>query len=445
MDPQDEVEAKEEAVLRKSVRRRHFRKELVQGTSALVTILGGGVGAYLLRNSPGLSLVAGTVILQRMQYDLPFLLSKLLPRGWFVSEKNEYQQLLFRLEEDYEVKKRYLSEYNEQVIINAISETQSYIDSFTPGYTYLSNLIENGFKRLGGILSLPVKKVRVKDKSLIFSSINEHLATFDVSVQKEISKLIFRMVTQSQSGYDGTPAKASYLFLGEAGTGKTTTAEAFARANGMPYCRINLGSMKLSDLFGSVDQNEVVIGRLAKCMIDPDIGKPGTNPLIFIDEIHDMLNSSHPDSNQLYTFLKILSDPDQGEIEDIGLGAIINISQATFIFGANARPDKQRDFSNALDSRLITIDFPALTQDQKRVAAYRFFSPLCSKYDYSPSPEDEKVVEEILSQDREPGARVLKKVLEDYVLQRAAASQGRIMANGFDVLESIQRNGGHSA
>ena len=176
-------------------------------------------------------------------------------------------------------------------------------------------------------------------------------------------------------------------------------------------------------------------------MIEPDVGEPGVNPLIFIDEVHDLLNSGHPESAQLYSLLKNLSDPDQREITDLGLGATIDLSKATFIFGANARPSQDRDTANALNSRLITVEFPPLNGEQKKIVATRSFSELSEKYSYHPNSGDARMIDDMVAADSDPGARILKKVIEDYILYQVASQQGRIESSPFDIVESFHRNG----
>ena len=212
---------KKEAEIRAAVRKRHRKREWIQGSVAFGATIGGGYATYLLGNANvGLSMVAASTIARRMEHDLPFLLSKLTPKGWFLSEKNEYQQMLHRLEEEFEVRRSKLSPFNEQMIFKTMQDLQTNIDSFLPGYTYMGFLIQTGFKRLGGLMSLPVESVKTQNRDKVFAMLGQHLSTFDHSLRTEILKIVFRMMAQAEgTGSTGLP-KASYFFVGEAGHGE---------------------------------------------------------------------------------------------------------------------------------------------------------------------------------------------------------------------------------
>jgi len=170
------------------------------------------------------------------------------------------------------------------------------------------------------------------------------------------------------------PKRPQYFLLGKPGTGKTTFVEELGAALGIPVCKVSLSKdmhprslagMELvngdrSDKVnqGSSDEpHSHYIGHIPQQLIQSGIG----NPIIFMDEAPEALQASN---SVLVGLMKKLTDTNKKSLL-LDYGAIdLDWSRATIILAGNA---PIRD--SALQSRFQTIEFPALTIEQKTQAA----------------------------------------------------------------------------
>jgi hypothetical protein len=350
-------------------------------------------------------------------------------------------------EQKLEINKHLMHSFNAKEVTDTIAKARKEIGYGIQGVkSYNKENLDKTLTKIDTILSLPLSFSAPSIQQQFIDILEPHLATYSASVHDAIMTLAHQLHTLSNIRHHGAnraPRKLSYLFLGEAGVGKTATAKMIAGALNRPFCSFNASTLtSFDEFFGfqPVDHYQPVgqMGLFARCFISPDEGLAALDPIIFIDEIHDLLNVDGKTGRKFYSFLKSITEGNEREITDRGLGIKIPIDGATFIFAANE--NSKKDCASALATRWEVIEFLDLTQDQKRQIAERNFAELCEKYEYQSNDSDTEIITRIVDADGSHGARVLISVIEKYIGFQLARTSLRNQE--FSINDFIRSNGG---
>lgn len=368
------------------------------------------------------------------------------------SENMKRAKRLNELEQKFELSKSTFLEFNRRELSRLILDSRRYVGfglKRVDGYEKSSS--DRLLLKVEHILKLPVRPSRALSNEELdeaLSKLNTFLSTYSDGVHDSIIAAAIRINNLSASynpSNSNDPAKASFWFAGGAGVGKTETAEMLAKALKRPFCKLNLATTPMENILGKPlpeHSNEVQeLGMLAKCFVDPDFGDPAIDPIIFMDEVHDVLNNDTFDARRLYSLLKLITEGRETEIREYTLGIKLNLSHAVFIFGSNT--SILNDAAGALATRMTTIRFDDLSEGQKVIIGKRHFERLAKlhKYEYIESNE-EKSIRAIVERDKSPGARVLINVIEAYIIHKQACSKGALRCTEFDIKTAIINSGG---
>lgn len=369
------------------------------------------------------------------------------------NENMKFAQKLNEQEIEFKLKRDKFSQYNAKVgeeVIRAAREKIGY--GLKSMHESELESVRNRQAKLELLFALPTTYSLSSSLRSAISTIQEHLKTYAdkvadavVSAVIEIHELSAARERLRVEGSSDLRIKATYLFLGEAGVGKTETAEMMAKALNRPFCKFSLASMSIADFFGEAAREGQWTGKMGKlggflrCFKNPDSGEKALDPIIFIDEIHDVLNSNHPDSIKFYSLLKNITDGNETTAHDLGADLKIDFSGATFIFASNSELEK--DVAGAFGTRVTKIDFSNLTQEQKFTIANTAFEEYCKTFQYCSKTGDDRMIRKIVERDASPGARVLKRVINKFVLHRKHCDI-EFRCSEFSIDDVILQNGG---
>lgn len=358
------------------------------------------------------------------------------------------------LEVEFEVVKDDLIEYNRKELERLIRDARSDIGyGVKQAFEYNKTRAEAAIEKIRAILKLPVKpsnNLSKRELPLAIKELEAHLETYSDAVHDAITRAAVLIYDQSQSA---APKKASFLFLGEAGVGKTETAKALAAALKRPFCSFNLGNSSVEDFYGHLPTAAMngaqverigILGGFYSCFISPDVGTPASDPVIFIDEIHDVLNGGKQ-ARKFYSFFKFISEGGEKELHDNALGIKIDLTKVIFLFGANAKIEG--DTAGALATRMQQINFANITKAQKIVIARTYMQELYADgylhgCDDDAMRDDDAMIECIVATDASPGARVLKQVIREYKNHQRTCQLTHLRCEEFNVAHVISSFGG---
>jgi ATP-dependent Lon protease len=367
----------------------------------------------------------------------------------------ELAENLNKLEIEFARQEDKLIEYNKKRLNTLIMEARKLIGyGIRPIYVSDRMYPESILQTITEILKFPTTMSKPRDKQLVINELKKHLKTYANSVHDGIIKAANKILLKSKpaestklkKGASGS-SKAAFIFIGEAGVGKTATAKKIATALGRPFCRLTFADTSREQFYGTASKDRLKgiggrLGHLARCFTRPEMNEKALDPIIFIDEIHHAFQSS---DELLTTLLKDLNDEGIGEIQENSLDIKISIRNTVFILGSNMALPPEYE---ALASRLTTIYFEDLTKAQKRKIAKRNFPLFCETYDYHPTKNQRKkdaaIIQQIINSDESPGARVLLHVLDDYILHKLTKEDKciELRCPEFNITESIKNRGG---
>lgn len=365
---------------------------------------------------------------------------------------------LNELEEKFAINEGQMGNYNSNELRRLIGESRSKIGyGIKTVHEYERKIADNLMTKIENILKLPLKPTKsLSDEELetALGTLEAHLETYSDSVHDAIIKAAIKInnlarAHESQIGNkeSGEAAKASFWFIGEAGVGKTETAEVLAKSLKRSFCKLNLAGSSVEDLYGKKASNNYDsyeragdLSAFARCYLAPDFGEPSLDPIIFIDEVHDALNGEGKFARAVYSLLKVVTEGKEKYIHENGLGIQLYIGDTIFIFGSNVFAEQ--DKANALASRVKTIVFDNLSFEQKEKIGERNFERLCKLNAYNPKANDQKNLSEICKLDRSPGARVLQNVVDDFIIDNQARAHGRLRAKEYNKEQAILEHGG---
>lgn len=194
-------------------------------------------------------------------------------------------------------------------------------------------------------------------------------------------------------------------FVGEAGCGKTTAAEAYAAMLMTPFCYINAPRTACSrGLFGeSGSYQDGCVGEVIEAMVTSGRG----DTLLFIDEIDKAVTkqSGKTVTNIQDQALNLLDDTARN-FRDNFLQAPVDVSHCPVVLAAN----DIRSISAPLLDRCDVIRFPSLTKDAIRdIISGKFIPKHIHRMSLTDEVElDDAVVEEFVEELYSRGARSIR-------------------------------------
>lgn len=186
------------------------------------------------------------------------------------------------------------------------------------------------------------------------------------SLKKRILEYLSILILEKEKGVVSFHAPI-LLFVGLAGTGKTSIARSIAEAMGRKFSRIAFGGLSSAlDLRGlSKTQLEAEPGLIIKALRETQC----KNPVILLDEIDRV----SPDSRDaiMGVLLELLDPAQNNHFTDHYIDYPFDLSQALFIATANTT----QHIATAVLDRLEIIQMPSYSDDEKIVIAQNYILP----------------------------------------------------------------------
>lgn len=186
------------------------------------------------------------------------------------------------------------------------------------------------------------------------------------AIKKRILEYISVLILEKARGV-GVFHAPILLFVGLAGTGKTSIAQSIAQAVGRTFVRIPFGGLSSAlDLRGlSKIQPEAEPGAIIKSLREAQ----SRNPVILLDEIDRVSEDSR---GAIMGVLLELLDPEQNRhFTDHYIDYPFDLSHVLFIATANTT----HNISTAVMDRLETIAMPSYTDEEKIIIAKKYILP----------------------------------------------------------------------
>lgn len=305
-------------------------------------------------------------------------------------------------------------------------------------------LLKNQMNQLEFLLKLPSEITPLPPQEEIRSQLAQYLSTFDPSVQEFITTNIQEIYRETQLAIESNQRsnhKKVFYFHGAAGTGKSATARFIPKILDIPYCEIKLSGLEPKLLSGKDEgkYTENTISSITKCLTR---SKSRTKKrVLHIDEVHDVLNQKSNESAIIAGILKGILEPNQDTFHDDGLDLDIDTSELIIILSANEEADESSN-TNAFRSRLNTLYFPKLTDTNRITVAQDTAQNWAQQNKYALTPEDNEMTVSLAAMDPNDGARVLKKVIEEYLSYQIHKTDNWLeKPSVFDAKASFRRHG----
>ncbi len=243
------------------------------------------------------------------------------------------------------------------------------------------------------------------ERSDIKTDINlaeEYLNKSHYGMEKAKERILESIAVQIKTGEQ--PKKTILCLYGAPGVGKTSLAEAMAKATGREFVKIALGGV--GDEAEIRGHRKTYLGSMPGKIINAMKKAKTINPLILLDEIDKLSNDGRGDPAS--ALLEVLDYQQNSKFVDHYLEVEYDLSQVMFVATANSLK-----ISYALLDRLEVIKIPSYLEQEKFYIAKNFIIPR-QFTENGLSEDDCKITNECISDvikyyTREAGVRDLER------------------------------------
>ena len=282
------------------------------------------------------------------------------------------------------------------------------------------SVTEAGQTKMDLLLKFPVKTKPLEDAREAKARLDAFFGdTYDDKIRSFYHYQTDRIVGNSKLDQRSAWRDRTNLYIyGPGGTGKTTSAKAFAEAQGLPFCLIE----------GSTLTVENLSEKILYCLVSPTVpakdGKPYLNTVIMIDELDHLFLG--PDASKFEMLIKPILSGKVIYAEKSGLS--IDASYIIFI-GAGNGPLKSTTGSKqhqaALDRRWHQLEYMKADLEHRQRIGEKFYKDASLGWSYDPTPEQAREDRELIAKTIVPydhqvedGVGGLKEVINALVLYR---------------------------
>ena len=257
-------------------------------------------------------------------------------------------------------------------------------------------------------------------------------------IKKRILEYISVLILQKKNAKPGMHFHAPILlFVGLAGTGKTTFASSIAEVFGRQFVRIPFGGLSSAlDLRGvSKVQPEAEPGYIMRALRRVNT----RNPVILLDELDRVVDTSR--GAIMGVLLELLDPKQNSSFVDHYIDFPFDLSEALFVATAN----NTQDISTAVMDRLEVIQMPSYTDDQKIAIGRDYILPRLTQE--SGIPKDAITIEDEVwkaiarEAGYDPGIRSVERKVESIVrtaaLRMVSSTDTTFTVNGINMKEFL--------
>ncbi len=221
-------------------------------------------------------------------------------------------------------------------------------------------------------------------------------------MEKAKERILESIAVQIKTGEQ--PKRTILCLYGAPGVGKTSLAEAMAKATGREFVKIALGGV--GDEAEIRGHRKTYLGSMPGKIINAMKQAKTMNPLILLDEIDKLSSDSRGDPSS--ALLEVLDYQQNNKFVDHYLEVEYDLSQVMFVATANSLK-----INNALKDRLEIIKVPSYLENEKFKIAKEYIIPRQIKENGLTEDEikihDNAILDTIKYYTREAGVRELER------------------------------------
>jgi hypothetical protein len=287
------------------------------------------------------------------------------------------------------------------------------------------------------LLDLPQGTTDVDLNDNLISKLQPILERYSPQIQKDI-KLLTAKIASSSKMTKGQ--KAVVYLIGEPGTGKTTFAELFSGALGLPLINILDIEKALEVKERLFNYGDSMNDSFRLSLLTEALRNKPRNSILFLDELEKVFNRDQSkfamQSVNLESFLHQLLDPNKDTIRLPDLDIEIDISGLIIMAAGNSRLN-----SSSLNNRMTELEFPCIEKEKRvLIAQKRFAAQMAVRPTLKSCGDDTVMIEQIAALDPYCGVRSLEFVVDDYIEWKFLQQTNWKTDNNFDIMMSYQKH-----